>query len=647
MPSSQIYPHNSKHLPTDSICPSSPRSPFSNDVDDVSVKLPLSQSNIQSFSYNPTTTNLITPINNPSSSSYSSYQNLTSQNSKDVLQMFETFHQTSHGTFKASFYNPFEVKHRKRTTREQQIVLENFYRFEEKPDCDSRRSLAIKIGMAPRAVQVWFQNRRAKHKSILSTTSNFPSKRSNSICNLQSPPMTTSAMDVQSRQRSQSATCSSLAELMVNPDSLSSSSIQSSGASSISPGDSLRLIDRQRRERSLTAPLMSLKDESIAATKETLAQAAGGNYLRPIAPNPSHLLKTDLQKAFLQPQLKLRGEPNQQPPQLRRRHSVASLDSFNNNNNNRHHHHHSFNRGNSNVHNTQSMINFIPITSSITTGSHQNSQQICSSPGSNSTAMIGTPTLESCYPTTMTPNDILPFKELKDAIFGKEDVSPLFKDHHNYHSTSYPSMSNLASSSSSSSILHYNQFNQLNQQMVGQQTPSSPSKRFFRQKGCSGEDDPNTNYIRYIQLQQQLQQLQQQQNNNNHHLCHNRNTLPPPSPNMSYNEYLSHIQAYNSSNSVDNNTRPPTMTMMTNSANINFYNPFITSGEGQDDPMVSGNNFSYFSSPTVGGGTNGSCGGLTTTATMTTPTVTTTSSSFANSSNPNHPGNADFFCTNI
>lgn len=56
-------------------------------------------------------------------------------------------------------YRPNEVKHRKRTTRQQLRVLEETFRTTQKPDGNVRKSLALQLNMTPRNVQVWFQNR--------------------------------------------------------------------------------------------------------------------------------------------------------------------------------------------------------------------------------------------------------------------------------------------------------------------------------------------------------------------------------------------------------------------------------------------------------------------------------------------------------
>ena len=67
-----------------------------------------------------------------------------------------------------AFYNyrPNEVKHRKRTTRAQTKILEEQFKSTDKPDAATRGELSVRLGMTPREVQVWFQNRRAKEKKL-------------------------------------------------------------------------------------------------------------------------------------------------------------------------------------------------------------------------------------------------------------------------------------------------------------------------------------------------------------------------------------------------------------------------------------------------------------------------------------------------
>jgi hypothetical protein len=83
---------------------------------------------------------------------------------KDIGHMFETFHQSIHGDSRPTFQNPFVVKRRKRTTSDQLQSLEHTFEKDPNPGSDVRRELASRIGMTPRAVQVWFQNRRAKSR---------------------------------------------------------------------------------------------------------------------------------------------------------------------------------------------------------------------------------------------------------------------------------------------------------------------------------------------------------------------------------------------------------------------------------------------------------------------------------------------------
>ncbi|KAL1918863.1 uncharacterized protein VTP21DRAFT_2885 [Calcarisporiella thermophila] len=66
--------------------------------------------------------------------------------------------------FKPTFYNPFEIKHRRRTSKSQFRILERAFKENPKPSNATRRELACKLNMTPRNVQIWFQNRRAKAK---------------------------------------------------------------------------------------------------------------------------------------------------------------------------------------------------------------------------------------------------------------------------------------------------------------------------------------------------------------------------------------------------------------------------------------------------------------------------------------------------
>lgn len=97
-----------------------------------------------------------------------------------------------------AFYNPFEVKHRRRTTRSQFKVLESTFLETPKPTASTRKVLAEQLDMPLRAIQIWFQNRRAKAKSqsYRSSTSSHSlhgeSSSSKSGRYVDSPPLHTS-----------------------------------------------------------------------------------------------------------------------------------------------------------------------------------------------------------------------------------------------------------------------------------------------------------------------------------------------------------------------------------------------------------------------------------------------------------------------
>ncbi|KAI9008373.1 homeobox domain-containing protein, partial [Gaertneriomyces semiglobifer] len=59
---------------------------------------------------------------------------------------------------------------RRKTTPYQLGVLESVFRENPKPTSKMRERLAEQLGMLPRSVQVWFQNRRAKEKGLLKAT---------------------------------------------------------------------------------------------------------------------------------------------------------------------------------------------------------------------------------------------------------------------------------------------------------------------------------------------------------------------------------------------------------------------------------------------------------------------------------------------
>jgi Homeodomain len=90
---------------------------------------------------------------------------INSINMDNLTDLYPSTNPTFGGhDFKPTFYDPFEVKHRRRTTRAQFKVLEKTFQENPKPSATIRRMLAQRLNMTPRGVQVWFQNRRAKAK---------------------------------------------------------------------------------------------------------------------------------------------------------------------------------------------------------------------------------------------------------------------------------------------------------------------------------------------------------------------------------------------------------------------------------------------------------------------------------------------------
>lgn len=84
--------------------------------------------------------------------------------SPDNYNLLDSFPSHQQGGFRPSFYNPFEIKHRRRTSRAQLKILEKSFSENAKPNATTRRILAQTLDMTPRGVQIWFQNRRAKAK---------------------------------------------------------------------------------------------------------------------------------------------------------------------------------------------------------------------------------------------------------------------------------------------------------------------------------------------------------------------------------------------------------------------------------------------------------------------------------------------------
>ncbi|KAK4439989.1 Homeobox-leucine zipper protein ATHB-52 [Sesamum alatum] len=58
-----------------------------------------------------------------------------------------------------------QTKHRKRLTQDQVRLLESNFNFNSKLDPDSKSRLALELGVPPRQVAIWYQNKRAREKN--------------------------------------------------------------------------------------------------------------------------------------------------------------------------------------------------------------------------------------------------------------------------------------------------------------------------------------------------------------------------------------------------------------------------------------------------------------------------------------------------
>lgn len=76
-------------------------------------------------------------------------------------------------------YNKPKTSKRKRTklSAEQLSILEDSYRMNHHPSTEIKEAMALQIGIPVKNVQIWFQNRRAKDKSMKETMINESLKR--------------------------------------------------------------------------------------------------------------------------------------------------------------------------------------------------------------------------------------------------------------------------------------------------------------------------------------------------------------------------------------------------------------------------------------------------------------------------------------
>ncbi|KAK7692980.1 hypothetical protein QCA50_004621 [Cerrena zonata] len=135
-------------------------------------------------------------------------------------------------------YQPNEVKHRKRTTRSQLKVLEDVYSYDTKPNASLRKKLAEELGMTPRGVQVWFQNRRAKTKSQARKAEQGGKKEDENS----PPPKPDVNGSTNTSESSSSSSSSPASSLSIHRTSISSASSVEDEASS-SPTDALAAAD--------------------------------------------------------------------------------------------------------------------------------------------------------------------------------------------------------------------------------------------------------------------------------------------------------------------------------------------------------------------------------------------------------------------
>ncbi|CAI2172609.1 6236_t:CDS:2 [Funneliformis geosporum] len=101
---------------------------------------------------------------------YQNHHEIVNQDIKEGLVLNETSSpELSPNTLTRHVYHHYlppyrQVKRRRRLTEEETSVLNNVFENEQKPDAATRAQLAQQLNMSSRAIQVWFQNRRAKVK---------------------------------------------------------------------------------------------------------------------------------------------------------------------------------------------------------------------------------------------------------------------------------------------------------------------------------------------------------------------------------------------------------------------------------------------------------------------------------------------------
>ncbi|KAL1916410.1 uncharacterized protein VTP21DRAFT_5601 [Calcarisporiella thermophila] len=112
----------------------------------------------------PPLTAISTPTPPPSSQLLASAHHPPTPPPKRKQQQQQQQQQQKTPDFKPTFYDPFQIKHRRRASKSQLRILEQSFGENPKPNAAVRRALAQRLDMTCRNVQIWFQNRRAKAK---------------------------------------------------------------------------------------------------------------------------------------------------------------------------------------------------------------------------------------------------------------------------------------------------------------------------------------------------------------------------------------------------------------------------------------------------------------------------------------------------
>ncbi|KXN65856.1 homeobox-domain-containing protein [Conidiobolus coronatus NRRL 28638] len=90
--------------------------------------------------------------------------------------------QINNDSIKTRFYNPHFTRSRTRLSDYQTALLEQMYLTTNNPQLSTRKQLSQQLGMSPRTIQVWFQNRRAKERTLQTTTHSSASSTPASTC---------------------------------------------------------------------------------------------------------------------------------------------------------------------------------------------------------------------------------------------------------------------------------------------------------------------------------------------------------------------------------------------------------------------------------------------------------------------------------